>query len=103
MNLSQYPDNYYIFSTDLLPDKNHVNNGYYSKRWSKLRQRLKLPIEMQLYSFRDTGINEMIKSGIDDLSVMQHADHSSLEITSLYANHFDKNLNELIYSRAPKF
>lgn len=58
---------------------------------------------MQLYSFRDTGIFEMLKAGIDDLTVMQHADHSSLDITSIYANHADSNLTNIIYDKAPKF
>lgn len=103
MNLNQHPENFYIFSENLVPGPNHVNNGYYSKRWDKLRKRINLPMEMQMYSLRDTGIHEMLKSGIDDLSVMQHADHSSLEMTTLYGNHYDPNLNELIYSKAPKF
>ena len=58
---------------------------------------------MQLYSFRDTGIYEMLKSGIDDLTVMQHADHSSLSITTIYANHKDEKLIEKINKNAPKF
>jgi integrase len=58
---------------------------------------------MQLYSLRDTGINEMIKSGIDDLSVMQHADHSSLDMTTRYANHADPHLVDVIYNKAPSF
>ena len=68
--------------------------------WAKA---LNLPKEMQLYSLRNTGIYEMLKSGIDDLSVMQHADHSSLDITTIYANHADKNLTKIIYEKAPKF
>jgi len=58
---------------------------------------------MQLYSFRDTGIYEMLKSGIDNLTVMQHADHSSLDITTIYANHADNQLISKIYEKAPKF
>lgn len=103
MKLEQYPDNYFVFGEDLKPNAVHVNNGYYSKRWDKMRKRVGLPMEMQLYSLRDTGIHEMLKSGIDDLSVMQHANHHSLEMTTLYANHHDPNLNELIFTKAPKF
>ncbi|MFT3753676.1 MAG: tyrosine-type recombinase/integrase [Paludibacter sp.] len=103
MNLEQYPASYFIFAEDLNPAPMGVKNGYYSKRWDKLRKRIDLPMEMQLYSLRDTGIHEMLKSGIDDLSVMQHADHSSLEMTTLYGNHFDPNLNTLIYEKSPVF
>jgi len=103
MNLSQYPQNYFLFGFELMPTEKGVNDCYYSKRWDKLRKRIDLPMEMQMYSLRDTGINGMLKAGIDDLSVMQHADHSSLAMTTLYGNHFDPNLNTLIHDKAPKF
>ena len=103
MNLDRYPSNYFLFAKDLVPGSDGVGDGYYSKRWSKMRERLNLPLEMQMYSFRDTGIHEMLKSGIDDLSVMQHADHANLQMTTLYGNHFDPNLNNLIYEKSPKF
>lgn len=103
MNLERYPDTYYFLSSYFLPDKEPAGNGCYGGAWDKLRKELKLPAEMQLYSFRDSGIFEMLKSGIDDLSVMQHADHSSLDITTIYANHFDPNLIHKISNKAPKF
>jgi len=64
---------------------------------------MKLPLNMQLYSFRDTGIFEMLKAGIDPLSVKQHADHHSLEMTTIYSNHADPHLTEIIHNQAPKF
>jgi len=103
MNLSRYPDNYFLFGSGLVPDKTAAGNGRYGEEWEKLRKRLKFAKEMQMYSLRDSGINAMLKSGIDDLSVMQHADHSSLEMTTLYGDHYDPNLNNLIYEKSPKF
>lgn len=103
LHIERYPMDYYIFSEDMKPGKDQVHGNYYAKRWDKMRKRVGLPMEMQLYSLRDTGIHEMLKSGIDDLSVMQHADHGSLEMTTLYGNHFDPNLNNLIYTKAPRF
>lgn len=104
LKLINYPSNYFLFSGDLLPGPNMSGNARFRKEWDKVRSDLKIPQEMQLYSFRDSGIFEMIKySGIDDLSVMQHADHHSLDITTVYANHFDSNLIDLIYQKAPQF
>ena len=68
-----------------------------------MRNALQLPEEMQLYSLRDTGINEMIKSGIDPLTVMQHADHHDLSMTTRYANHADPHLVKVISEKAPEF
>ena len=58
---------------------------------------------MQLYSLRDTGINGMLKAGIDNLSVMQAADHHDLSMTTRYANHEDPELFERLNKLAPKF
>lgn len=71
--------------------------------WEKVREALHLPKEMQLYSLRDSGINEMLKGGIDPLTVMQHADHHDLSMTTRYANHADPRLVETISAKAPKF
>jgi integrase len=86
------PKDYYLFGAELTPAKTKIGTGRFGYHWCKLRAALKLPNTMQLYSFRDTGIYEMLKSGVDDLTVMQHADHSSLNITTIYANHADAQL-----------
>ena len=103
MNLERFPANYYLFGKNLQPSKVRAGNGRYGEEWVKMKKRLNLPDEMQMYSLRDSGIYDMLKSGIDDLSVMQHADHSSLEMTTLYGNHFDKDLINKIIDKAPKF
>jgi integrase len=90
------PKDYYIFGWNCSPSKRKIADAYFSKQFIKMRKTLKLPDEMQLYSFRDTGIFEMLKSGVDDLTVMQHADHSSLNITTVYANHADPQLIERV-------
>ncbi len=46
---------------------------------------MKLKKELQFYSLRDSGIIEKIRNGLDLITVMQLADHSSLEITNTYA------------------
>lgn len=80
-----------------------MNHSRFGKDWDKMRKELHLPQEMQLYSLRDTGINEMLKAGIDPLTVMQHADHHDLSMTTRYANHADPNLVRTISERAPRF
>jgi site-specific recombinase XerD len=69
----------------------------------KLRKALNLPEEMQLYSFRDTGMTDMIKNGMDPLSVKQLADHHSLEMTTIYTKHADPNLRNVLVAKTPKF
>ena len=93
----------YLFSDGYMPGKKHIAYSRFRKDWQDMREALGLPDEMQLYSLRDTGLNEMLKGGIDALSVMQHADHHDLSITTRYANHADPHLVETISEKAPAF
>jgi integrase len=100
---------YYLFGQgknnydEVRPSAIMTGDRRFGKEWDKIKKRMKLPAEMQLYSFRDTGIWEMLKSGIDNLTVMQHADHSDLSITTRYAKHTDPNLIRKINENVPDF
>ena len=80
-----------------------IGEARFRKDWDKMRKALKLPKEMQLYSLRDTGINNLLKSGVDPLTVMQHADHHDLSMTTRYANHADPQLVDRIRKSGLKF
>ncbi|MCL2311237.1 MAG: tyrosine-type recombinase/integrase [Firmicutes bacterium] len=101
--IKDYKKDMFLFSVTMLPGYTKANNAKYTKMWDKLRKELKLDKTMQLYSLRDTGITEMLKIGIDPLSVKQHADHHSLEMTTIYSNHVDPNLAKIIREKAPTF
>jgi len=101
--LKDYKKDMFIFSSNFMPGYKHIPRKNYTAKWARMRTVLKLPKEMQLYSLRDTGITEMLKSGIDPLSVKQHADHHSLEMTTIYSNHVDPNLAKIIREKAPAF
>ena len=80
-----------------------MSSHTYGNVWEAMRKDIGLPQEMQLYSLRDTGINGMLKAGIDPLSVMQAADHSDLSMTTRYANHVDHELFKRLNEKAPSF
>lgn len=103
MNVHRAPLEHYLFSSNQKPGKKQVSARYYRKIWGKLRKKFDLPKEMQQYSLRDTGITEMLKHGVDPLSVKQLADHYSLSMTTIYSNHADPHLKELIRDKAPGF
>lgn len=99
------PRGWFVFSDreTLAPGTVILYDSKFTKEFAKLRKELNLPNEMQLYSLRDSGIFEMLKAGVDDLTVMQHADHSSLNITTIYASHEDPELTARIRKKAPDF
>jgi len=103
LNLQNYAPTFFIFGENLQLSKTKLSDNFMSKFWAKMRTELSLPKEMQQYSLRDSGIFEMLKSGIDPLSVKQLADHHSLEMTTIYSNHIDPNLQKIIVESAPKF
>ena len=94
---------WYLFSADMKPGSKPCDGAKFRHLWEKMRKHLKLDDNMQLYSLRDTGINEMLKCGIDPLTVMQHADHHDLTMTTRYANHADPGLIRKIVDNAPDF
>lgn len=76
---------------------------HYLRKWEKLRAALNLPPEYQQYSFRDTGITDYLKHGVDALTVMQLAGHSDLKITSIYARHIDDGIYNRVHGLTPEF
>ena len=103
MNVHKAPPEHFLFSSNQRPGRKRVSERYYRKYWDKLRKKFNLPMEMQQYSLRDTGITEMLKNGLDPLSVKQLADHYSLSMTTIYSNHADPHLKELIREKSPGF
>jgi len=93
----------YLFGHGYKPNAKPIRYNNFREDWNKMRISVGLPSTMQLYSLRDSGINELLKSGIDPLTVMQHADHHDLSMTTRYANHVDPNLVATISTKAPKF
>ena len=104
--MKRYTDtSYYLFGTgqQMDPAPHPARNNYFAKNWNKMRLELGLPMEMQLYSLRDTGLTDLLHAGVDQLTVQHHADHSSISIQNIYTDHYDPGLNERIYSNAPSF
>ena len=99
------PNDYYLFgmNKELKPAAKRCALSKFRKMWDDMRTILRLPQEMQLYSLRDTGMIDLLHAGVDELSVQKHYDHSDLSIQAIYTNHHDPNLNERIFTNAPKF
>lgn len=95
--------NLYLFGESWKPGKVAITSKTYRKQWEAMRKKLGLPEEMQLYSLRDTGIFDKLKSGIDPLTVMQAADHHDLAMTTRYGNHVDPHMIEIIATESPDF
>jgi len=103
-------ENYLFSAVTWRCGKDPMNPNRFSKEWERMRANMLdakgeriIPDEFQLYSLKDTAINGMIKSGVDDLSVMQAAGHKDLKMTRIYADHTDSHLIDDLNEAAPKF
>lgn len=89
LDLNQSRD-YYLFSFDkaqkFVPGIKIAEGREIARYWSDVvRRRLNWPMELQFYSLKDTGITNMLADGIAPNFVQGQADHSSLDMTSIYA------------------
>lgn len=102
------PDEY-IFSQKLklsnqfVPGNTNIDPREFTRRWGKMRKELKLDERMQLYSLRDSGIIQLIRNGVTLEEVMKQADHSSLEVTTIYVKHANLNSSEQIKTKSSNF
>lgn len=80
---------YYLFGDhkmwDFSPGKNLVCSRKIAKYWELvLRKELGFGIDLKFYSLKDTGITNMLTSGVPINLVQKQADHSSVAMTAIY-------------------
>ena len=85
LNLDKYPSDYYIFSTnEFTPGIKQAPKRRVGASWEKLRERIQLPKKYQWYSLKDSGIENMLQSGIPTIDVQRQCRHHELKMTEIY-------------------
>lgn len=102
-NFNQAKPGQYIFGKGIKPGMDPLDARRLSKKWAAMRKKLNLSDDLVLYSLRDTGIIQMLRRGISPNEVMKQADHSSLEITTIYLKHANPSGSEEIKKRSDGF
>ena len=75
----------YLFSDGFKTGTNQHSEKHFRDYWMKhLRKDLRFPAQYKYYSLKDTGITNMLRNGMDPISVRDQARHSSLVITNTY-------------------
>lgn len=93
----------YIFGVNFKPGPTPLDARSFSKKWDRLRDDLCLEKKMKLYSLRDSGIIQMLQDGISPEEIMKQADHSSLEITTIYVKFANPKGSEQIKKKGTSF
>ena len=79
-----YASDAYIFSTDFKPGTRLYTTKNMFAVWQRMRERLSMPDSYHFYSLKDTGITEMLESGMPSKFVKDLAGHHSLSMTERY-------------------
>lgn len=101
--------NLYLFSEgehgdySFCPGRKAIDSRKIGKYWEKLRGILNIPKNITFYSLKDTGIIQMSRDGVSWKDIQDQADHSSGDITRLYAKYREVSGSEQIRERATKF
>lgn len=96
-------DDQFIFGKNFEPSRLKLDPKRFGKKWAAMRTKLEMPKQYQMYSLRDTGIVELLKNGVSPDEVMKQAGHHSLEITTIYARHFNNKGSDEIKGKAGEF
>ncbi len=87
----------YLFSDGFKPGEKMHSEKHFRDYWTNhLRKDLKFSSKYVYYSLKDTGITNMLKNGVDPISVRDQARHSSLAITNTYTPQELKAANPLM-------
>jgi integrase len=106
LNLSA-PSNFFLFGNYedycFKPGIKAIDTKKIGKYWEKLRKELDIPKNITFYSLKDTGIIQMSRDGVSWKDIQDQADHSSGDITRIYARYREPGGSQQIRERASTF
>jgi integrase len=77
----------YLFGYDNFdPGSKQLTSKKVTDKWNKFRTKYNVANIYQFYSLKDTGITDLLNSGIPAIKVRDQARHYDLKITELYAS-----------------
>lgn len=85
LGIFKYHSDCYLFSDGFIPGEHQRSEKQFRDYWMHhVRKDLKFSSKYVYYSLKDTGITNMLRSGVDPITVRDQARHSSLAITNTY-------------------
>jgi integrase/recombinase XerD len=76
---------HYLFSSDdFKTGSKQMPVRKIATAWEKIRENLKLESKYQFYSLKDTGITDLLNSGVPAIKVRDQARHYDIKITEIY-------------------
>ncbi|MDI6032690.1 tyrosine-type recombinase/integrase [Flavobacterium sp. LB2P84] len=89
-HVGENPSDFYVFSSDQFkPGLKKMPVRKIGSAWEALRDKLKLESIYQFYGLKDTGITDLLNSGVPAIKVRDQARHYDIKITEMYAQRKD--------------
>jgi integrase len=102
MELDRFPSTHYLISEKLEPGPRQIGTRRLDKHWTKMRKRIGLPLEIKLYSYRDTGITDMKSDGNTNLFISSITGHLNSEEIETYTHEPDPVALQYVIRKAKR-
>jgi integrase len=83
-NLQDYDPELYVFGPYGRPGTRYLGENTMRERFNKYRRQLNLPREIQYYSWKHSGAQELSDKGISTYELQRHLRHESITTTEQY-------------------
>ena len=82
----------YLFSSNkFAPGPTQLTSKKVTTKWNEFRTKHSVNMNIQFYSLKDTGITDLLNSGVPSIKVRDQARHYDLKITEKYIARNDKS------------
>lgn len=78
------PADHYVFGKKGVPGVQELSKNSLRLRFNKFRDRLHLPKEVKLYSWKHSGAQELNNAGVNMYEISRHLRHKNLQATEHY-------------------
>lgn len=99
-NLQEYPSEYFVIGKKGEPSMQSVSVNNLTNRFVRIREKLEMPFEYKLYSWKHTGVISASDAGVPDREIQQQAGHTTITTTERYMRKKRvaklPNMNEII-------
>jgi site-specific recombinase XerD len=82
--IDKFPSDYYVFGIDGKPAKNHFGNGFFSKRFRKIRDAAGLDSNFTIYGWKHTRVIHLKQDGASDSDIMSLTGHKDFAAYAKY-------------------
>lgn len=101
IDLRKWSREYYLFGRGGKPGPVPIGKNTLGYRFSKIRERLKMPREYKFYSWKHTAAVELDETNIPTKDISRHYGHSSIGITDIYLKNKKPSLSAAIRDNYP--